>query len=103
MDNKKFVVPGDFIGTEEEYLPGAGTRSEGEKVFATLCGEITDKSRTLSIAQKRKLASLGIGTTIIGSIENIVEPIALVRVKSGSLEATSAWATTRTTRCSMHP
>ena len=86
MEGKKFVVPGDFIGTEEEYLPGAGTISEGEKLYATLSGELADKARTLSIAQKRKLASLGIGTTVIGSIENIVEPIALVRVKSGSLE-----------------
>ena len=86
MNEKKFVVPGDFIGTEEEYLPGEGTRSEGEKVYATLCGEVTDKARTLLVLQKRKLASLGIGTVIIGSIENIVEPIALVRVKSGSLE-----------------
>ena len=43
------------------------------------------KPCTLLVMQKRKLASLGIGTTIIGSIENIVEPIALVRVKFGSL------------------
>jgi exosome complex component CSL4 len=86
MDKKKFVVPGDFIGTEEEYLPGEGTRSEGEKVFATLTGEVTDKDRTLHVKQARKLAPLGIGTVIIGSIENIVEPIALVRVKTGSLE-----------------
>ena len=80
MAEKKFVVPGDFIGTEEEYLPGPGTRSEGEKVYATLVGEVMDKDRTLHVKQARKLESLGIGTTIIGSIENIVEPIARVRV-----------------------
>ena len=81
MDEKKFVVPGDFIGTEEEYLPGAGTRSEGEKVFATLTGEVTDKARTLSIEQKRKLAPLGIGTLQLEdgtSVQGFLcEPLAL--------------------------
>ncbi len=86
MENKKFVVPGDFIGTEEECMPGSGTHIDGENVYSALAGEVKDSQRTLSISQKGKLASLGIGTTIIGSIENIVEPIALVRVKSGSLE-----------------
>jgi exosome complex component CSL4 len=84
MDNKKFVVPGDLIGTEEEYLPGSGTHVEGEKFYSALSGEVKDTARTLSVAQKRSLSAIGIGTVIIGSIENIVEPIALIRVKSGS-------------------
>jgi len=83
-DKKKFVVPGDFIGTEEEYLPGSGTHADGEKFYSALAGNVSDAARTLSISQKRTLAPLGIGTTIIGSIENIVEPIALIRVKQGS-------------------
>ena len=53
MDGKKFVVPGDFIGTEEEYLPGEGTAIDGENVYATLCGEVADMARTLLVLQKR--------------------------------------------------
>jgi len=83
-DKEKFVVPGDFIGTEEEYLAGSGTHTDGEKVYSSLVGEVKDEKHTLSVAQRRTLASLGIGTVIIGSIENIVEPIALVRVREGS-------------------
>jgi len=86
MDEKKFVVPGDFIGTGEECMPGSGTHLDGDNVYSALAGEVKDVQRTLSVSQERKLASLGIGATIIGSIENIVEPIALVRVKAGSLE-----------------
>jgi exosome complex component CSL4 len=84
MDKKKFVVPGDFIGTEEEYVPGSGTHVEGDKFYSALSGELTDEARTLSVSQKRTLAPLGVGVTIIGSIENIVEPIALIRIKQGS-------------------
>jgi exosome complex component CSL4 len=90
-DRKKFVVPGDFIGTEEEYLAGSGTHTDGENVYSALAGMVLDEKHTLSVERRRTLASLGIGTVIIGSIENIVEPIALVRVKQGSDEADSRY------------
>ena len=40
--DKKFVIPGDFIGTEEEYLSGSGTFSENERIYATITGEPRD-------------------------------------------------------------
>lgn len=83
---KKFVVPGDFIGTEEEYLPGEGTFAEGERVYSTLSGEAGDSDRTLRVTQKRQLRKLGIGTVIIGRVENISEPIALVSIQMGNGE-----------------
>jgi exosome complex component CSL4 len=84
---KKIVVPGDFIGTEEEYLAGEGTFADSEKVFATVTGEISDADRTLRVARKRQLRSLGVGAVIIGRVENIVEPIALVSIISGNTDA----------------
>ncbi len=82
--DKKIVVPGDFIGTEEEYLVGHGTFADKEKVYATIAGTPTDESKKLSVEQKRTLRALQVGTTIIGAIENIVEPIALVAIQTGS-------------------
>lgn len=81
--DKKFVVPGDVIGTEEEYLPGEGTFVDGERVYSTLCGEVGDAARKLAVLQKRPLRQLGIGTVIIGRVENVVEPIALVSIQAG--------------------
>ena len=81
--DKKFVVPGDFIGTEEEYLVGEGTFSENEKIYATLTGESEEAAKKLAVFQKRPLRALGVGTVIIGTVENIVEPIALVSMQVG--------------------
>ena len=81
---KKIVVPGDFIGTEEEYLAGHGTLSDKEKIYAAISGEAHEEARSLSVRQKRALRELAPGTTVIGTIENIVEPIALVSIKAGS-------------------
>lgn len=86
MDKKKIVVPGDILGTEEEYLPGPGTISQDGKIYATLIGEVKDEKRTLSVLQKGKLTPFDVGTVVIGCIENIVEPIALVRLKPGSID-----------------
>ena len=81
---KKLVVPGDFIGTEEEYLSGSGTFADKEKIYATISGETHDEARKLSVLQNRALRSLEVGTVVIGTIENIVEPIVLVSITSGS-------------------
>lgn len=80
---KKFVVPGDFLGTEEEYVPDKGTFSDKERIYATITGQAGEDSRKLAVSQSRALAKLDVGTTIIGRVENIVEPIALVSIQSG--------------------
>lgn len=84
METKKFVVPGDFIGTEEEYLAGAGTLAEKEKLYATITGALHDDDRKLSVSQAKPLKAIAPGMVIIGRVENIVEPIALVSVQEGS-------------------
>lgn len=81
--DRKFVVPGDFIGTEEEYLAGEGTFSENERIYSTITGESSEAAKKLAVTQKRPLKPLGIGTTIIGKVENISEPIALVSMQVG--------------------
>lgn len=84
MAEKKFVVPGDFIGTEEEYLGGSGTFSEKERLYATLSGGLEDEQRKLSVKQGRPLRALEVGAVVIGRVENVVEPIALVSIIGGS-------------------
>ncbi len=81
---KKFVAPGDLIGTEEEYLAGAGTYSENEKIYAAVGGKLEEKARKLSVVQEKPLHAFGKGDIIIGTVENVVEPIALVRIHFGS-------------------
>ena len=83
---KKIVTPGDFIGTEEEYMTGNGTFSDDEKIYSTIAGETHEEARKLSVMQKRPLSVLGIGAVIIGRVENIVEPIALISIQMGNTD-----------------
>lgn len=81
---KKFVVPGEFMGTEEEYVPGSGTFMDGERIYATISGDAKDEQRTLTVAQKPRLEHIGVGAVIIGVVGNVIEPIALVSINRGS-------------------
>lgn len=81
---KKIVMPGEFIGTEEEYISGAGTYSDGERIYATISGELSEEQRKLSVRQAHSLSVLGPGAVIIGKVENIVEPIALISIQKGN-------------------
>ena len=43
---REFVIPGDYIGVAEEYLPGEGAYEENGKIYATLVGNLDlDMSR----------------------------------------------------------
>ncbi|MFH1307174.1 MAG: exosome complex RNA-binding protein Csl4 [Candidatus Micrarchaeota archaeon] len=81
MDKKsKLVAPGQKIGTEEEYVAGAGTYTEGSSIYAAVFGELIEKERTLNVFGKASIATPAIGSRIIGRIQNIVDPIAIVNV-----------------------
>jgi exosome complex component CSL4 len=86
MDNsgKPLVVPGEFLGTEEEYLAGSGTFSENERIYAAIVGKPKEEARQISVLQLRSLRPLAVGTTVIGFVENIVEPLALVNIQTGA-------------------
>ncbi|MCX6777885.1 MAG: exosome complex RNA-binding protein Csl4 [Candidatus Micrarchaeota archaeon] len=75
-------VPGDFLGTEEEYVPGFGTHVEGSGIYATLVGEkVVDQDRKVSIKPAALVPALmGRGSIVVGVIDEIFEPVALVRV-----------------------
>jgi len=79
-NTRKHVMPGDAIGTEEEFIGGSGTYMEGEQIRASASGALNDKDRSLSVSRHNMLASVKPGTIVLGRVENVVEPIALISV-----------------------
>ena len=51
---KEFVIPGDYIGVAEEFLPGNGAYEENGKIYATLVGnlELDMSRRSASVISK---------------------------------------------------
>ena len=75
-------TPGEFLGTEEEYVSGAGSYQEGSDIHAALFGELgIDKDRRMNIKNNCVIpTSLKPGMVVYGRVEEIFEPIALVRI-----------------------
>ena len=59
---KEFVIPGDYIGVAEEFLPGNGAYEENGKIYATLVGN-------LDLDMSRRSASVVSKTNVVPQIK----------------------------------
>ncbi|MBI4399561.1 exosome complex RNA-binding protein Csl4 [Candidatus Micrarchaeota archaeon] len=76
------AFPGMLLGTEEEYMAGEGTYAENGKIYANITGEVsigTDKK--IVISSNNRLKTVRPGTVVYGRIEEIFEPVALVKLE----------------------
>ncbi|NPV50121.1 MAG: exosome complex RNA-binding protein Csl4 [Candidatus Methanofastidiosum sp.] len=59
---KEFVIPGDYIGVAEEFLPGNGAYEENGKIYATLVGD-------LELDMSRRSASVISKTNVVPQVK----------------------------------
>ncbi len=82
MDNK-FVIPGDFIGTSEEFIAGPGTYEEKGSIFASIAGyvKINRRERVVSVLPSTNAPPLPkAGDVVVGRIVDLKNSVALVEV-----------------------
>ena len=82
IERKKIKVPGEIIGTEEEYLAGRGTYSHNGVIRTAVMGELhVDQKRRATIVPFERLPDIKIGNVVYGKIEEIFESVAFVSVE----------------------
>ncbi|WP_256622429.1 exosome complex RNA-binding protein Csl4 [Methanolobus chelungpuianus] len=85
MDAKEsvFVMPGDLIGTTEEFTAGKGTYVDVGDIHSIGTGyvHVDRNSRVISVLPKTKTPpQLSEGDIVVGSISNIRESVVLVEI-----------------------
>jgi exosome complex component CSL4 len=78
-----FVIPGDMIGTSEEFLPGKGTYEDKGNIYAIATGRIAydKKERSISVtAVTNTPPTPKEGDIVIGRITDIKGSVALVEL-----------------------
>jgi len=78
-----FVMPGDIIGTTEEFSPGVGTFLHVADIHAASTGivKIDRKARIISVVPSTKYPpSINIGDIVVGNITGLRESVALVEI-----------------------
>ncbi|OYT63357.1 RNA-binding protein [Candidatus Bathyarchaeota archaeon ex4484_205] len=79
----EFVVPGDFLGVIEEFIPGEGTYEEGGEIFSKVAGIvlIDMQNKKISVYPKvRTPITISNGDDVIGRVEDVRNQAILVRI-----------------------
>ncbi|MCX6776401.1 MAG: exosome complex RNA-binding protein Csl4 [Candidatus Micrarchaeota archaeon] len=86
----EFITPGKLLGTEEEFVCGECVYGDEGKLHALCTGEVSvDKQKVVSVKPSNAIPKMvGPGMVVYGRVEDIFEPIALVKLEP--LEAQGA-------------
>lgn len=78
----EFSTPGKLLGTEEEFIGGEGIYTEGGAIHALCTGNVSvDKQKVVSVKAANPVPKMiAPGMVVYGRIEDIFEPIALVKI-----------------------
>lgn len=82
-ESRVFVLPGDTIGTAEEFILGKNTFKHGGNVYSTITGEvnINKKNHVISVIPKVGIPPMiENGDLIIGRVSDLKSSIALVEI-----------------------
>lgn len=79
---KGIVVPGDFLGTSEEFTPGTGVYDDKGNIYASLTGgvHISDKRVIDVVPSVETPPLLKDGDIVVGRIEDLRESVAIVSI-----------------------
>ncbi|MCR3884096.1 exosome complex RNA-binding protein Csl4 [Methanotrichaceae archaeon M04Ac] len=78
-----FVIPGEVVGTAEEFLPGEGTYVRGEHLRASTTGviEVDAKNRSAKVLPRINApVTLRNGDVVVGQITDLKESLAILRL-----------------------
>ena len=85
-DSKRFVLPGEEVGIEEEFESGKGTLNEEGRILAAIPGTLSPEAQRMQVIGHPALTPFAKGTWVVGRIENISDPVALAVVEAERLE-----------------
>jgi len=76
-----FVLPGDVVGSAEEFMPGEGTYLKGGYVRAQTAGliQVDRKNRSANIIPKSNVPpKLQVGDIVVGRVTDLKESLAII-------------------------
>lgn len=78
----RLVVPGDLLGTAEEYVPGRGTYEHNGRIYAALLGHsrVDPSSRSVSVHALHSVPVLDSGDVVLGRVEELKSAMAIVEI-----------------------
>lgn len=78
----RLVVPGDLLGTAEEFVPGRGTYEHDGRIYAALLGHsrVDASSRSVSVHALHSIPVLDSGDLVLGRVDELKSAMAIVDI-----------------------
>ncbi|MBU3966996.1 MAG: exosome complex RNA-binding protein Csl4 [Euryarchaeota archaeon] len=79
----KIVLPGELIGTSEEFIPKKGTFEDRGSIYAASTGyvRINAKERSIAVEPVTNIPpQLAVGDIVVGQVTDMKESVALVEI-----------------------
>jgi exosome complex component CSL4 len=78
----RLVVPGDLLGTAEEFVPGRGTYEHDGRIYAALLGRsrVDPSSRSVSVHALHSIPEMDVGDMVLGRVEELKSAMAIVEI-----------------------
>jgi exosome complex component CSL4 len=83
QEEEIFVLPGDFVGTTEEFTPGPNTYLSGGEIYSTATGKVSvdRKARVVSVIPTTSIPPIiKEGDIVVGEVINVRESMVLVEL-----------------------
>ncbi|MCI4322704.1 MAG: exosome complex RNA-binding protein Csl4 [Thermoplasmata archaeon] len=80
----RLVLPGELLGTAEEFVPGHGTYEEQGRVYAALLGSthVDANDRSVSVRAVHAIPHLGEGDLVYARVDELKSQMAIVTLLS---------------------
>ncbi len=80
---KKVVLPGEVVGTSEEFLPGEGTFEEDGKIISSNLGIVKYNEKDMSVSTEplNPIVTVEKGDIVIGVVTGVRETMVIVDIK----------------------
>ena len=103
----RLVLPGEYLGTEEEFIAGSGTYEENGRVYSSNVGDVeVGSDYRIRVKGKEESVVVQSGDEIIGVITEINEPLVIVAgeylIKSGKVYVIKTRALVHASRITGH-
>ncbi|MCX9083846.1 MAG: exosome complex RNA-binding protein Csl4 [Candidatus Methanoperedens sp.] len=82
-EETRSALPGDLIGTSEEFIPRDGAYLDGGNIYAAASGivNINKKERSISVTPVTNMPPhLQVGDIVIGQVTDVKDSVALVEI-----------------------
>lgn len=79
-NDSRIVIPGEEIGTQEEYLPGENVYEEGGKLYSKVLGKLKVDNLTVDVVPLKIIPRIKEGEVVIATVTEVRDNIAIVEI-----------------------